>query len=69
MTITRVDVLHLSTNFACMFQMLNGKSEDQMPTAAKAVLDHHFDCNKHCSDWYKQKEQTLDQKDEKKKCC
>jgi len=50
-----------------MVQTLNGKSEDQMVTAAKAVMDHHFDCHKHCSDWPKQKEQTLEQKEEKKK--
>jgi len=52
-----------------MVQTLNGKSEDQMVTAAKAVMDHHFDCHKHCSDWPKQKEQTLEQKEEKKKHC
>ena len=68
MTITHMDVLRLGTNFAYMVRTLNGKSEDEMATAAKAVVDHHFDCHEHCGNWCKRKGQTLQQKEEKKKC-
>jgi len=62
-----MDVLRLGTNFAYMVRTLDGKSEQEMVTAAKAVAEHHFDCHQYCGAWCKRKEQTQQQKEEKKK--
>jgi len=68
MTIAHMDVLRLGTNFAHMVRTLHGKTDEAMLTASKAVIEHHFDCHTHCGDWCKRKDQTDEEREEKKKC-
>lgn len=67
MTITHMDVLRLGTNFAYMIRTLHGKTEEEMISSSKAVIEHHFDCHTWCGGWCSRKKQTQQQKDEKKR--
>ena len=51
-TMTKCDCVCISTNFAYMARTLNYKTTDEeIVTAGKAVLEHHFDNHEHCGDW------------------
>lgn len=56
LTMTKMDVRRLSKNFAFMARTLqNLSSDDAMLSAAKAVLEHHFDNYQYCGAWCRSK--------------
>jgi len=67
MTMSHMDVLCLSTNFACIVRALPGKSDAEMMKSAKAVIEHHFDCHNHCGSWCGRKGKTDEQQQAMKK--
>ena len=52
-TMTRMDSTRIGKNFAYMVRTLRDRPLHEYEDAAKAVLDHHFDCHEYCGDWCK----------------
>jgi len=67
MTMTKMDVIRLGRNMACMFASLVGKTDKQMLEAFKAVIEHHFDNHAHCGEWCQRKKLHDNQEEDKKK--
>mgnify|MGYP000532148467 CR=1 FL=1 len=67
MTMTKMDVLRIGTNFAYMVRTLPYCQECECETKGKAVLEHHFDNHEHCGDWCSRKDKTQEEKDATKK--
>ena len=64
--LTRCDILRTSTNFVYVIRTLHLKQTDEeMTTAAKAVVEHHFDNHEFCGTWCRSKELS----DEDKATC
>jgi hypothetical protein len=61
-TMTRMDSTRIGKNFGYMARTLLNKREDQYCHAAKAVLEHHFDCHTYCGDWCRRKSETPEQR-------
>jgi len=68
MTMTKMDVLRLGTNFAYMVRTLPCADRSEHVNKGKAVLEHHFDSHQHCGDWCSRKDQTEEQKANTKLC-
>ena len=66
-TMTKLDVLRLGTNFAFMVRTLPGKTDEEMLTASKAIIEHHFDNHEFCGEWCNRKKQTGEERKKKKK--
>ena len=67
-TLTLCDCVRLATNFAHMARALKHKTADEeIVTAGKAALEHHFDNHEFCGDWCARKKQTNDEAEKKKK--
>jgi len=67
-TMTKCDAMRLQRYYSFMARQLKYKSTDEeMLKSAQAVLEHHFDNHECCGDWCVRKDQTDDQKKEKKK--
>jgi len=65
--LTRCDCVRLATNFACMARSLKHKTtDDEIVTAGKAVLEHHFDNHEFCGGWCRCKD-TQDEEKKRKK--
>jgi hypothetical protein len=62
LTMTRMDSTRIGKNFAYMARTLKGRPQCEYVDAAKAVLEHHFDCHEYCGDWCKRKEETVEQR-------
>jgi len=59
---SKMDAIHIGTNFAHMSRSLPNKPESEFVDAGKAVIEHHFDCHAYCSDWCRRKPLTDDQR-------
>jgi len=67
-TMTKCDAMRLQRCYLFMARQLKYKTtDDDMLKSAQAVLEHHFDNHAHCGDWCVRKDQTDEQKKEKKK--
>jgi len=63
LTMTKMDVLRVSKNFAFMAKTLKNKTTDEdMLKSSKAVIEHHFDNHEHCGDWCRRKSQTEEER-------
>ena len=63
LTMTKMDVLRLSKNFAFMSKTLKNKTSDQeMLDSSKAVIEHHFDNHEYCGEWCRRQSQTDEEK-------
>ena len=56
--LTQCDIIRISKNYGYMASQLPSLPEREWETAAKAVLEHHFDCHQYCGDWCKRKCET-----------
>ena len=55
-SLTRCDILRVSTNFAYMVRTLHLKTSDgDILNAGKAVVEHHFDNHQCCGNWCRRK--------------
>ena len=54
-TLTKMDVTRIGKNFSYMIRQLPRMDEEQYVSAAKAVLDHHFDSHEFCGAWCRRK--------------
>jgi hypothetical protein len=62
LTMTQMDSTRIGKNFAYMARTLKDRPVGEFVDAAKAVLEHHFDCHDYCGDWCKRKHETLEQR-------
>jgi len=63
MTMTKMDVLRVSKNFAFMGKTLKNKTTDEdMSKSYEAVIEHHFDNHEHCGKWCRRRSQTEDER-------
>ena len=63
MTMTGMDCMRISKNFAFMARTLENKtSDEEILAAGKSVLEHHFDCHDHCGLWCRRKLQTEEER-------
>ena len=63
MTMTKMDVLRVSKNFAFMGKTLKNKTTDEdMLKSSKAVIEHHFDNHECCGEWCRRRSQTEDER-------
>jgi hypothetical protein len=60
-TMTRMDSTRIGKNFGYMARTLKDKQESEYEDAAKACLEHHFDCHDFCGTWCKRKTATEEQ--------
>ena len=60
--LTKVDLLHIVTNYACMMRTLPGRPKEEWIGAGKAVLEHHFDCHSFCGKFCKRKTVTAEER-------
>jgi hypothetical protein len=67
MTMTRMDATRIGKNFGYMARTLKNRPESEFEDAAKAVLEHHFDCHENCGDWCKRRLESAAQKQASKK--
>jgi hypothetical protein len=65
MTMTRMDSTRIGKNFGYMARTLKERPPSEFVDAAKACLDHHFDCHIYCGDWCKRKYYRCKEKDAK----
>jgi len=58
-TMTKMDVLRVSKNFAVMGNTLKNKTTDvEMSKSSEAVIEHDFDNHEFCGEWCKRQSQT-----------
>jgi len=62
LTMTKMDVLRIATNFAYMVRTLPNQPEERHVQCGKAVLEHHFDNHEFCGDWCSRKGLSNDQR-------
>jgi hypothetical protein len=67
MTMTRMDSTRIGKNFGYMARTLKSRPEEEYEDAAKAVLEHHFDCHQYCGEWCKRRHETTEQHKASKK--
>jgi hypothetical protein len=67
MTMTRMDSTRIGKNFGYMARTLKSRPEEEYEDAAKAVLEHHFDCHDYCREWCKRRLETGEQRKASKK--
>jgi len=68
LTVTKMDVLRTSKNFAFKAKTLKNKTTDEdMLGSSMAVIEHHFDNHEHCGGWCRRRDQTDEER--KKHCC
>ena len=70
-TMIRMDSTQIGKNFGYMAWTLKDQPECEFESAAKAVLDHHFNIHNNCGTWCKHKNETAEQRIRSKKyyCC
>jgi hypothetical protein len=61
LTMTRMDSTRIGKNFGYMARTLKQRDQSEFVDAAKACLDHHFDCHTYCGDWCKRKDLSQEQ--------
>ena len=66
-TMTRMDSTRIGKNFGYMARTLKDRPECEFESAAKAVLDHHFDIHDNCGSWCKRKNESAEQRIRSKK--
>jgi len=67
-TMTKCDAMRLQRYYSFMARQLKHKTTDEeMLKSGQAVLEHHFDNHECCGDWCIRKDQTDEEKKEKKK--
>lgn len=60
---TRMDSTRIGKNFGYMARTLrNLEDESLFVNAARAVLEHHFDCHDYCGAWCRRKNESTEQK-------
>jgi hypothetical protein len=62
MTMTRMDSTRIGKNFGYMARTLKDRDPTEYVAAAKACLEHHFDCHTYCGNWCKRKDETEQQR-------
>jgi hypothetical protein len=67
MTMTRMDSMRIGKNFGYMARTLKDRPQSEFCTAAKAVLDHHFDMHDYCGLWCPRRVETAEQRSSSKK--
>jgi len=68
LTMTKMDVLRISTNFAHMVRMLPNQPGERHVECGKAVLEHHFDNHEFCGDWRSRKQLSQQERNQSTKC-
>jgi hypothetical protein len=61
-TMTRMDSTRIGKNFGYMARTLKQRDPSEYVDAAKACLEHHFDCHQFCGDWCKRKSESDESK-------
>jgi len=63
LTMTKMDVLRISKNFAFMAKTLKNKTSDKdMLDSSRAVVEHHFDNHEYCGEWCRRQHQTAEER-------
>lgn len=57
-TVTKMDCIRISTNFAYFIRTLPRLDKSKWMNASKAALDHHFDTHDNCGEFCKRETQT-----------
>jgi hypothetical protein len=65
--VNKIDAIKLKKNYGYMLNQLPNLDESKWENAAKAVLEHHFDCHTYCGKWCRRRHMPEAEKDEDRK--